>query len=972
MMKRFSRKRRGEGGGRNAAIDAGEWLPKIVEQGIVETETLEVWADAGVPESVAAIGRGARTDGSTVIVAFSPNSATEAILGGLAAAQQAAEADSFTGELLIVAPQWPAGARRVLGLIGRTPYTVEPVAAPGLTEGRVVVEGEPAPRILASSAAQLASRMVSPESRSAFSRAAAALEGLAAKHGGCVRVGVDRLELVVLARRVAEIRADGESAVLEIQIGGRSTTPLSGADLAGALDGLEGQLRRRLNDRKVREGEEGLRGRVIAQLSEGSELRGVRPWPQPGADLDAVDGVGIDAGGDPVVVAVREELDWRSLGAVLESLVPIESLLPVLFTETAPPLKLGTPRVLLTAQRFSDGLERALSGLIVAYELRAVSGDAGAGVDLVSRSTGEGADSRPVRRGRRRGGRGRNGGRDARPDGDSAEVGDADEERASEGAPRGPARAQADAAGDDEDGARRGRRRRRSRRGGRGGSGDGADAPGDGEATARERSDAGGASDGGAPRKRRFEEVSLMDLDDGPGAAADTAEASEGGSEARSGSDGGSSDRRRRSRRRGRRGSGDRGGNGEAEAAAGGENDEAPAEPVTEEDLVDADDLSEILARLPDDVPEFPAGSGSADYDDEEELEDDGDSSAVRVERETRRRARRGDDDEDRPAPRKRSAILVHADPDSLMAAILLARDIRQLDGLWIYPQEDLMTFFRSIATDLRDDTPIFVVGFNPKPSHDVIQAASLYRARLTWFDRGAWPPEDLAALKSALGEESIFGGEGVDSTLPLVLETCSRRSRFSDKLIDLATGRFTQHDFERWGRLWRHRLTEIAAKHGDIRGDIAALLSGRPSDLAKEAALVEVPAAPSEVTWVAEHDFRLVHFGGHVLVIAEVDAGLDLHLVSRILRERYGATLSLARTAGEEVFVFAGDETTGKRALDYMAIAEHLTDKLEWVDARPDADHVSRFRVRDVERNPDRFEEVVGEIAMGRSLLER
>jgi len=982
MMKRFSRKRRGEGGGRNAAIDAGEWLPKIVEQGIVETEGLEAWADAGVPENVAAIGRGARTDGSAVIVAFSPNSATEAMLGGLAAAQQAAEADSFTGELLIVAPQWPAGARRVLGLIGRTPYTVEPVAAPGLTEGRVVVEAEPAPRILASSAAQLASRMMSPESRSAFSRAAAALEGLAAKHGGCVRVGVDRLELVVLARRVAEIRADGESAVLEIQIGGRSTTPLSGADLAGALDGLEGQLRRRLNDRKVREGEEGLRGRVIAQLSEGSELRGVRPWPQPGADLDAVDGVGINAGGDPVVVAVREELDWRSLGAVLESLGPIESLLPVLFTETAPPLKLGTPRVLLTAQRFSDGLERALSGLIVAYELRAVSGEAGAGVDLVSRSTGEGADSRPPRRGgRRRGGRGRNGGRDARPDDDSAEESGGEEERASVGEPRGAARADAD--GDNEDGARRGRRRRRSRRGGRGGSGDGADAPGDGdasprdgEATARERSDAGGTGDGGAPRKRRFEEVSLMDLGRRPGADDDTAEASEGASEARSGSDGGSGDRRRRSRRRGRRGSGDRGGNdsgnGAAEAEAADESAEAPAEPVTEDDLVDADDLSEILARLPEDVPEFPTGSGSADYDDDEEVDDDGDSSAVRVERETRRRARRGDDDEDRPPPRKRSAILVHADPDSLMAAILLARDIRQLDGLWIYPQEDLMTFFRSIATDLRDDTPIFVVGFNPKPSHDVIQAASLYRGRLTWFDRGAWPPEDLAALKSALGEESIYGGDGVESTLPLVLETCSRRSRFSDKLVDLATGRFTQHDFERWGRLWRHRLTEIAAKHGDIRGDIAALLSGRPSDLAKEAALVEIPAAPSEVTWVAERDFRLVHFGGHVLVVAEVDAGLDVHLVSRILRERYGATLSLARTAGEDVFVFAGDETTGKRALDYMAIAEHLTDKLEWVDARPDADHVSRFRVRDVERNPDRFEEVVGEIAMGRSLLER
>ena len=398
-------------------------------------------------------------------------------------------------------------------------------------------------------------------------------------------------------------------------------------------------------------------------------------------------------------------------------------------------------------------------------------------------------------------------------------------------------------------------------------------------------------------------------------------------------------------------------------------------EEVVEDDLVDADDLSEILARLPDDVPEFSGGGTDSTYDDDEEVDVDDGDKAARVAREARRRARRGGgdgDDEDRPAPRKRSAILVHADPDSVMAAVLLARDIRQLDGLWVYPQEDLMTFFRSIATDLRDDTPIFVIGFSPSPSHDVIQASSLYKGRLTWFDRQVWPPEDLAAMREALGADAIIGGDGGDSTLPLVLETCSRRSRFSDKLVDLATGRFTQHDFERWGRLWRFRAEEIAGKRGDIRSDVAALLAGRPSDLSKEAALVDVPPAPAEVEWIGANDFRLVHFGGHVMVVLDVDQGMDVHLASRIARERYSASLSLARMVGEEVFVFAGDETTGKRSLDYMSIAEHLVDKMEWVDGRADADHVSRFRIRDLERHPERLEEVVGEIAMGRSLLER
>ncbi len=1011
MMKRFSRKRRGNTDSKTSVIDAAQWLPKIVEQGIVEAASLEPWSEAGVPAGVAAIGRGARADGSQVIVSFSPNSASEALLGGLAAAQQAASEASFNGELLVIAPQWPSGARRVLGLLGQTPYSIEPIAAPGLTEGRVVVEAEPAPRILATSASQLASRMSSPESRSAFTRAAAALEGLAAKHGGCVRIGADRLELVVLARRVAEIRASGESAVLEIQIGGRTTTPLSGADLAGALDGLEGQLRRRLNDRKVRDGEEGLRGRVIAQLAAGSELRGLRAWPQPGTDQDAVDGVGINAAGDPVVVAVREELDWSSLAAVLESLAPIRTLLPVLFAEAAPPLRLGLPRLLLTAERFADGLERALSALIVAYELRSVAGAAGTGVDLVSRSAGEGAEFRPARRSRRRGGRGRAGGpRDE--DGSEAEGEDAsdasgasdasdgdetveaksEESRREGGRPLGP---RADEGGDADEGGRgRGRRRRRPRRGGRGGEGDG-----EGEESApraaRDR-DEGRGGEGGRGRKR-FEEVSLMDLDDGPSPSI-TADASDSLDD-----DAGEGDRPRRGRRRGRRGGSDarRGGEG-SDADTGsrsrgrsrsasspasseqgedsdGEDDVDTVDGVAEEDdLVDADDLEEILARLADDVPDFETSDGTeSSYDDEDDEEGDSTSPAARTSgsRDARRRGRRGDsdgDEEARAQPRKRSAILVHADPDSLFAAVLLARDIRQLEGMWVYPQEELMTFFRSIATDLRDDTPIFVIGFHPSPAHDVVQAASLYRGRLTWFDRQVWPPEDLAAMRGAIGAEAILGGAGLDSTLPLVLETCTRRSRFSDKLVDLATGRFSQHDFERWGRLWRARASEIAAKSGDIRADVAALLTGRPSDLAKEAALVAIPPPPPEVAWIAERDFRLVHFGGHVMVVLEVDPGIDLHLASRIARERYDASLSLARVAGEEVFVFAGDETTGKRSLDYMAIAEHLSNKLDWVDERPDADHVSRFRVRDLARHPERLEEIVAEIAMGRSLLER
>ncbi|MBW2500064.1 MAG: hypothetical protein JRF61_22500 [Deltaproteobacteria bacterium] len=949
----------------------------MIELGVIEAARLEPWSEAGIPNTVAAIGHGERADGSELLVAFSPRSASEATLAGLSAAQQRAEDSGFGGQLEIVAPQWPAGARRLLGLVGRTAYSVEPVAATALADGEgVVIEPDPEPRLLALRPSQLAARLASGEVRSAFDRAALALEGLAAKHGGSMRVGIDRLELVVMARRVAEIRIQGDDALLEVQIGGRSTTPLAGADLAGALDGLEGQLRRRLNDRRVREGEDGLRSRVVAQLALGTELRGLRAWPQPGVELDVVDGVGVDAEGNPVVVAAREELEWTALAAVLESLAPLGALLPILFAEMTAPLRLGSPRLLLAAERFATGLERALSALVVPYELRDVSALAGTGVGLVSRASGEGAEARGSRRGRRRGPRG--GGRGGAGDGERAEGREKPEREAAAAESEGSGEleevkaesvSRADEGGDAEEGGRRRGRRRRRPRGPRAPAGERQEP----EAAPRDREGGEGQESRGGEGSRRgrarFEEVSLLDLDDGPGAGDESGSLDE--SESASGG------RRRRPRRRGRRGGGGNGSERAAKDSASQDDSEASSEGrVDEDDLVDSDDLEEILSRLAGDVPEFEASeSEDLSYEDDEEVEEDEDLRR-RHDREKQRRARKGVDEEEaeseRPSLRRRSAILVHADRDSLFAAMLLARDIRQLDGLWIYPQGELMTFFRSVATDLRDDTPIFVVGFQPSPARDVVQAASLYRGRLTWFDRHAWPPEDLMAMRESLGRDSIHGGEGIDSSLPLVLETCSRRSRFSDKLVDLATGRFTQHDFERWGRLWWSRFGEIVGKTGDIRADVASLLAGRPSDLAKEAALVAVPPPPAEVAYVAEHDFRLVHFGGHVMVVVPVEGDRDVHLVARVARERYDATLSLAYRVGEETLCFCGDEISGKRALDYLAMAEHLVNKLEWVEARPDADHVSRFRVRDLVTRPERLEEVVGEIAMGRTLLER
>jgi hypothetical protein len=198
-----------------------------------------------------------------------------------------------------------------------------------------------------------------------------------------------------------------------------------------------------------------------------------------------------------------------------------------------------------------------------------------------------------------------------------------------------------------------------------------------------------------------------------------------------------------------------------------------------------------------------------------------------------------------------------------------------------------------------------------------------------------------------------------------------TRRSRFSDKLVELINARFTLHDYERWGRVWWHRLGDLATKRGDQRAAIDKLLTGRPSDLTKEAESIEPPPPPPEVDHVAGRDFRLVHFGGYVMVVVPIPPELDLHLTARVARERYSADLSLSYREGDELVILSGEESRGYRGLDPGRMVDHLATKHEWLEALTDGDHVARIRVRDLAAHPERLDEVIREIAMGRSALE-
>ena len=123
MMKRFSRRRRSGGDKSKGANGATEWLPKLVEAGIVDTTSLEAWTECGIPSTIATIGRGTRGDGTDVIVAFSARSGSEALLAGLSATAMASEKKPFTGALLLVAPYAQENTDiRVEGELASSPY----------------------------------------------------------------------------------------------------------------------------------------------------------------------------------------------------------------------------------------------------------------------------------------------------------------------------------------------------------------------------------------------------------------------------------------------------------------------------------------------------------------------------------------------------------------------------------------------------------------------------------------------------------------------------------------------------------------------------------------------------------------------------------------------------------------------------------------------------------------------------------
>src|SRR5215470_16565584 len=349
MRRRFGRGRRNRSEGEARGIDAERWRERIAASGLV-AGALEPVAAEDVPDTLAAL-YAAEGESGRVLVAFSPTHGGDAALAALAVGQRWA-ASGGLAEAIALAPEWSGAARRRLGLVAATPFRFRALAAAALAEESAAVEAEAPDDALPLAARLVAARLGGARERELFARALLAFEGLAAKHGGAVRGWGARAELVLLARVSAALRAEGAGVVLETLLPERSVISLGGEDLAAAMDRLEGTLRKRINDKRVRAGEEGQRAALVPALAEALGLRGAVLWPLGGLDPEVLDVAGIDAAGQPVVGCVRARLGLAGLGPILDSALALRGALPALFGAIEPPLRLDAPRLALAAERF--------------------------------------------------------------------------------------------------------------------------------------------------------------------------------------------------------------------------------------------------------------------------------------------------------------------------------------------------------------------------------------------------------------------------------------------------------------------------------------------------------------------------------------------------------------------------------------------------------------------------------------------
>lgn len=822
------------------------------------------------------------------------------------AARRAGAGRSFA-EVLIAAPQFSERTRRAASRAAERGPSVHLLTLPALAEEGAAyqLESHPAP----------ARPTLIGGSTSVLARVLRVLEGAAAVSGaGGVRpAGSDHL-FYVRGERAARISVEGDDVVLSIALPERRTVRASDASFAQIGADLYEWVVRLADDPSLLAGAAARRDALVESCADEAHA-GVTarwlPWNEEGSD--AIDWVGIDIAGRPVVGAIRPSLDVADVPGLIAGwhLLDLER-------EVWSPGAVGDPRIFVSSDSISEEAREILEAVagpigerrLPAEPKRAYASETPleAEVALDSEDLSEDA-GRSERRGGRRRGRRRGRGGERAPGESSERVYDA-------------------ASAEEERNARR---------------------------EARRAAELRGESPEGEPEaEREFESRAPFEAELEPEADAETRAAPEGedGTEPRRG-------RRGRRRRGGRRGA--RVVSGERTDGDSGEPESLEAGPEGEVQAFGGEDLEPAEAVAPDEAGAEATAAFAAD----EVLSSDLEATLAEGEEESETGPAAEPVEVSPPrARRQRAAILVRDDPDSILAGLVLARDRRTIVSFRVAPQEGLMDFFKGPATDISDNVDVLVVGYSAQPRpKEVLDTAELFRGRLQWFDHHEWAIEDLVRLRAVLGRDSIVIEENATSPLGAVCEVTERRSRFTDKLVDLSARRLSEADMQKWGNRVIALIKRMAENPGEHRAEIVAVLNGKPTDL---------PSAPdvyrAETDWVEENDPRMVHFGEYQLAVARVPSHLDPGEIGRRLRLRTGARLSLATTEGDDLVLLACNDE--KRPLNVSGLIDAVGQHQPWVIPKSGGDRIGRARIDGLPEHPERFETLIGEIVRHRSVL--
>ena len=376
MRRRFGRRRHSQEQG---AREAAAALSAVAASGVVAVEGLTPVDQLEVPHQLAAVGVGEEAGSAPVVVAISPRSGSAALLAGLAVGARLAAESAFGGRVLAISPDWPQASRVLLGGCGELPFRVRalvagapesgsgsPESAPGSERSepsQVQADSGESPALLTTPLALMPSPPASSAGEEFWPRASTVLQGLASKHGGVVQRDARGLRLVLLGETVALLRPEE----IELWLPRRETLSLAARSLDEAFDWLEGSIRKVLSNKKLLEGEMGLRSRGAPALAAALGLRPWTRWPLATGLSCPLDLLGVDNAGRPVGGALRRELNLPDLLPILEAAALLAPRLPQLL-----PLGAALPEaahlfpIAVAAETWSDPVRRVLAALVPA------------------------------------------------------------------------------------------------------------------------------------------------------------------------------------------------------------------------------------------------------------------------------------------------------------------------------------------------------------------------------------------------------------------------------------------------------------------------------------------------------------------------------------------------------------------------------------------------------------------------------